>query len=58
MEDLRELQSEIKIKMNTYEEMIQSEYCNDASFNAYLQGKIEVLKEIDKKINSIFLYSR
>lgn len=56
MEDLLELQKEIEIKIKVYEEMVQSDYC-DTPLETYLQGKIETLKEINKKITSIFCYS-
>ena len=57
MEDLLELQKEIKIKIEVYEEITQSDYC-DVPMVTYLQGKIEALEEINKKINSIFCNSR
>lgn len=57
MEDLRKLQEEIKIKIEVYEEITQSDYC-DVPMVTYLQGKIEALEEINKKINSIFCNSR
>ncbi len=57
MEDLLELQKEIKIKIEVYKEITQSDYC-DTSLCNYLEGKIEALEEINKKINSIFYNSR
>ena len=44
MEDLRKLQEEIKIKLEVYEEIIQSVYCEEPMVT-YLHGKAEALED-------------
>lgn len=57
MKELLELQKEIKIKMEAYEDIMQSDYCDMPPLDSYIQGKIDALREINEKINSIICNS-
>lgn len=52
MNEILELQKEIKLKIEIYTELLEKNFSCKENF----EGRIDILKEIDKKIDNIIFY--